>query len=90
MNEMVSLALAWAAGVLLGTMFFGGLWWTVHEGVYIQKAGAFLFRQPGGPDGDRLGRILFGFRAGLGWGFRSPPPWFFNRAPDRDPPHPKG
>ena len=34
MNEMVSLALAWAAGVLLGTMFFGGLWWTVRKGLF--------------------------------------------------------
>jgi F1F0 ATPase subunit 2 len=43
MNEMVSLALAWAAGVLLGTMFFGGLWWTVHEGVTSKKPGLFYF-----------------------------------------------
>ncbi|MGA6926471.1 MAG: ATP synthase subunit I [Desulfosarcina sp.] len=33
MNETLTLALALAAGVLLGTVFFGGLWWTVRKGV---------------------------------------------------------
>ena len=33
MNEHLMLALAVAAGGLLGGFFFGGLWWTVHRGV---------------------------------------------------------
>lgn len=33
MNEAFSLALAWVVGVLLGAVFFGGLWWTVRRGV---------------------------------------------------------
>ena len=33
MNEFLSLALALAAGVLLGAIFFGGLWWTVRQGI---------------------------------------------------------
>lgn len=33
MNEMVNLVPALVAGVLLGAMFFGGLWWTVRKGV---------------------------------------------------------
>ena len=33
MNEPLSLASALAAGVLLGTMFFGGLWWTIRQGI---------------------------------------------------------
>ena len=33
MNESVSLMDALIAVVLLGTMFFGGLWWTVRQGV---------------------------------------------------------
>ncbi len=33
MNEPLSMALALAAGVLLGAFFFGGLWWTVRQGV---------------------------------------------------------
>ena len=31
MNEIVSLVLAGLAGVLLGMMFFGGLWWTIRK-----------------------------------------------------------
>ena len=30
MNETVSLSLAWAAGILLGTLFFGGHQWTIR------------------------------------------------------------
>jgi F1F0 ATPase subunit 2 len=33
MNETVMLVLAGGAGVLLGAIFFGGLWWTVRKGV---------------------------------------------------------
>jgi F1F0 ATPase subunit 2 len=33
MNETLSLALALVTGVLLGAIFFGGLWWTVRRGV---------------------------------------------------------
>jgi F1F0 ATPase subunit 2 len=33
MNEFLFLAPALAAGLLLGAMFFGGLWWTVIRGV---------------------------------------------------------
>ncbi len=33
MNETISLILAGAAGVALGAIFFGGLWWTVRRGV---------------------------------------------------------
>jgi F1F0 ATPase subunit 2 len=33
MNEILPLALAFGAGVLLGVVFFGGLWWTVQKGV---------------------------------------------------------
>jgi F1F0 ATPase subunit 2 len=33
MNETVTLLLASLAGLLLGGIFFGGLWWTVRKGV---------------------------------------------------------
>ena len=33
MNEALSLAYAFAAGSLLGAMFYGGLWWTVRRAV---------------------------------------------------------
>jgi F1F0 ATPase subunit 2 len=33
MTELLTLTLALAAGLLLGAIFFGGLWWTVRKGV---------------------------------------------------------
>jgi F1F0 ATPase subunit 2 len=38
MNNAEILILAGAAGVLLGVVFFGGLWWTVRRGVASQRA----------------------------------------------------
>ena len=86
MNEMVSLALAWAAGVLLGTMFFGGLWWTVHEGVTSKKPGLFYFASLAVRTVIALAEFI-GSRGGP-WGGAGPSLVFM--APDRDPPHPKG
>jgi F1F0 ATPase subunit 2 len=31
MNDILIGLLAWLAGLLLGAMFFGGLWWTVRK-----------------------------------------------------------
>jgi F1F0 ATPase subunit 2 len=42
MNEVLALALAWLAGVALGGVFFGGLWWTVHKGVSSQRPVAWF------------------------------------------------
>jgi len=42
MNNFLFLALAWSAGFLLGTIFFGGLWWTVHKGIFSTRP-AFWF-----------------------------------------------
>lgn len=33
MNENLMLVMAGVAGLLLGAIFFGGLWWTVRKGV---------------------------------------------------------
>jgi len=33
MSETLTFALVLAAGMALGTVFFGGLWWTVRKGV---------------------------------------------------------
>ncbi|MBU1641334.1 MAG: ATP synthase subunit I [Proteobacteria bacterium] len=33
MNETLTLALAGLAGIFLGALFFGGLWWTVRKAV---------------------------------------------------------
>jgi F1F0 ATPase subunit 2 len=32
MNEPLAVVLAFAAGLLLGAIFFGGLWWTIRRG----------------------------------------------------------
>jgi F1F0 ATPase subunit 2 len=33
MSESLPVILAFAMGVLLGTFFYGGLWWTIQKGV---------------------------------------------------------
>jgi F1F0 ATPase subunit 2 len=42
MTEALGLVLALVGGVLLGAVFFGGLWWTVRKGV-LSKQPALLF-----------------------------------------------
>jgi F1F0 ATPase subunit 2 len=42
MNEFLRPALALAGGLLLGAIFFGGLWWTVRKGVF-SKSPALWF-----------------------------------------------
>ena len=42
MNEVWLLALALSAGLLLGAIFFGGLWWTVRKGASSEQP-AFWF-----------------------------------------------
>jgi F1F0 ATPase subunit 2 len=37
MTESVRLMDALIEGVLLGTLFFGGLWWTVRQGVSVKR-----------------------------------------------------
>ncbi|OYW77491.1 MAG: hypothetical protein B7Z37_03840 [Verrucomicrobia bacterium 12-59-8] len=33
MNDLLSMMLSFAAGLLLGAVFFGGLWWTIRKGL---------------------------------------------------------
>ncbi len=33
MNNLLTVMLAWGAGVLLGIVFFGGLWWTINKSI---------------------------------------------------------
>lgn len=75
MSEGWGLASALAAGVLLGTFFFGGLWWTVHHGIsskwvslwffgsMLLRTGIVLvgFHSVSGNDWRRLLATLFGF-----------------------------
>jgi F1F0 ATPase subunit 2 len=43
MNETLALILTLLAGVLLGTIFFGGLWWTIRKGVSSKQPAALFF-----------------------------------------------
>ena len=43
MNETLSLAPALVTGVLLGVMFFGGLWWTVRKGFSSKQPALWFF-----------------------------------------------
>ncbi len=43
MNETGSLVLALLTGVLLGAVFFGGLWWTVRQGAASRRVGRWFF-----------------------------------------------
>jgi F1F0 ATPase subunit 2 len=49
MNEPLGLLLVLGTGVLLGTIFFGGLWWTIQKGVSSKRpalwfSGSLLLR----------------------------------------------
>jgi F1F0 ATPase subunit 2 len=43
MNEALSLAPAMVTGILLGVMFFGGLWWTVRKGFSSKQPALWFF-----------------------------------------------
>ena len=57
MNNLLLLALALVAGLLLGMIFFGGLWWTIRKGVF-SKSPALWFL---GSMLLRMGIVLVGF-----------------------------
>ena len=42
MNESLMLAVTGAVGLVLGAIFFGGLWWTVRKSVSVKRP-ALLF-----------------------------------------------
>ena len=57
MSDILALALALFAGALLGTFFFGGLWWTVQKGVVSERPALWFL----GSLLLRTGLILAGF-----------------------------
>jgi len=57
MNEFLILAVALAAGLLLGAVFFGGLWWTVRKGVSSKHPALWFL----GSMLLRMGMVLLGF-----------------------------
>lgn len=62
MSELWSPALAVAAGILLGVIFFGGLWWTVRRGISSRRAGLWFM----GSMLLRIGVVTTGFYFLLG------------------------
>jgi F1F0 ATPase subunit 2 len=75
MNDLLALAMAWLAGIVLGVLFFGGLWWTVRKALVSKQPtiwflGSFLIRASivlagfyvvAGGHWDRLLASLIGF-----------------------------
>jgi F1F0 ATPase subunit 2 len=57
MNEALSPAFALAAGALLGTMFYGGLWWAVNQAVSSKRVALWFL----GSLLLRMGLALVGF-----------------------------
>jgi F1F0 ATPase subunit 2 len=57
MSDSLGLVLAWLAGIVLGAIFFGGLWWTVRKGLSSGQP-AFWFL---GSMLLRMGIVLAGF-----------------------------
>jgi len=43
MNEWLMLLVALVMGVLLGALFFGGLWWTVRKSLASQRPALWIF-----------------------------------------------
>ncbi|MDQ5911274.1 MAG: hypothetical protein QG599_3371 [Pseudomonadota bacterium] len=57
MNETLPLLLAGMAGIVLGALFFGGLWWTVQKTVSSQRPALWFF----GSFLLRMSLVLLGF-----------------------------
>lgn len=75
MSDPTALVVAWIAGLMLGAVFFGGLWWTVRKGVASGNPALWFvfsfvvrmlivltgFYWVGGGHGDRILVCLLGF-----------------------------
>ena len=57
MSEIMQLTLALLAGMMLGAMFFGGLWWTVLKGVASPRPALWFL----GSLSLRTGMVVAGF-----------------------------
>ena len=57
MNEFLPLAMSTAAGVVLGAIFFGGLWWTIRKGLTSPRPALWFL----GSALVRMGIALLGF-----------------------------
>ena len=57
MNNVLFLVLALVAGLVLGAIFFGGLWWTVRKGVFAKSPALWFL----GSKLMRMSLVLSGF-----------------------------
>lgn len=57
MNELLPLLLVWLAGIMLGALFYGGLWWTVQKSASSQRPGLLFFASMS----LRMALVLVGF-----------------------------
>jgi F1F0 ATPase subunit 2 len=62
MHDLLTLMFACAAGTALGAVFFGGLWWTIRQGVSSRQPALWFF----GSLVLRMGITLAGFYAVAG------------------------
>ena len=89
MNETLTLVSALVTGVLLGGMFFGGLWWTVRKGVSSKQPALWFF----GSLLLRMSIVLAGFYfvSGGHWErLLAVSSWICHGTPYRDAAHPSG
>jgi F1F0 ATPase subunit 2 len=65
MNDVISLSVVLMAGILIGGFFFGGLWWTIQNGLTSKNPALWFF----GSTLLRLSAALAGFYfiAGTDW-----------------------
>ena len=83
MNETLTWCWRWLAGVVLGAIFFGGLWWTVRKGVSSKQPALWFL----GSLLLRMSIVLAGFyfvARGHWERLLVVSPWICHRAPDRD------
>ncbi len=62
MTESLALSFALIVGVMLGALFFGGLWWTVRHGLAAKQPALWFF----GSMLLRTGIVLLGFYVVMG------------------------
>ena len=43
MNDILACILTWLAGVILGMVFFAGLWWTIRKGIASPHPATWFF-----------------------------------------------
>lgn len=66
MNEIMQLIVPFLAGLLLGALFFGGLWWTVQKGLVSSRPALWFM----GSMLLRTGIVLAGFYFVMGGDWR--------------------